>query len=257
MAVQNESPLDNGPFLSKRRTRNALVLALAVLVGLVLVCAAVIVPMAVTGSVFFSTAAEVAPTDSPTRSSPNESPSQMPSIAQSNSQTPAPTENPTAFPTTRIPTLFPTTQMPTSSPTQMPTLSPTTQMPTVPPTTQMPTSSPTQMPTLFVDPNPVPDNPPRGYFNYDINDNDYGPNAWDNVDTSESFLKEFDRNGFGAWKGHLAAKDPTKNRCSDDDRSPRNLSGALANEACQSGHEIRTKVCCTKVSVLSLCLSSA
>jgi len=247
MAVQNESPLDNGPFLSKRRTRNALVLALAVLVGLVLVCAAVIVPMAVTGSVFFSTAAEVAPTDSPTRSSPNESPSQMPSIAQSNSQTPAPTENPTAFPTTRIPTLFPTTPMPTSSPTQMPTLSPTT---------QMPTSAPTQMPTLFVEPNPVPDNPPRGYFNYDINDNDYGPNAWDNVDTSESFLKEFDRDGFGAWKGHLAALDPTKNRCSADDRSPRNLSGALATEACQSGHEIRTKVC-TKVSVSSLFLSSS
>jgi hypothetical protein len=102
-----------------------------------------------------------------------------------------------------------------------------------------------------VPPNPVPNNPGRGYFNYDINDNEYGPNKWDRVDTSQHPLREFGPNGFGPWDGHLD-DDPATNKCSrsDEKQSPKNLVSTLLgcdnkiNPTCEcdAGHEIRTSV---------------
>jgi hypothetical protein len=46
---------------------------------------------------------------------------------------------------------------------------------------------------LWVPPNPVPDNPPGSYFNYDENDDKYGPSAWKKVNTQNHPLREFSR----------------------------------------------------------------
>lgn len=97
----------------------------------------------------------------------------------------------------------------------------------------------------YVEPNPVPNDPPRGYFNYDADDPSYGPDAWGSVDTSSGhFLREFDRRrngGYGPWRGHLRDVDPTRNRCGGPDRkqSPKDL---IATVPCEAIHEIRTKV---------------
>ena len=102
-----------------------------------------------------------------------------------------------------------------------------------------------------MEPNPVPTNPPQGYFNYDINDENYGPDVWDRVDTSNHYMREFGPDGFGAWKDSLQ-DDPTENRCttSGTRQSPKDLvqedgiiiAGDGNDGICDAGHEIRTRV---------------
>jgi hypothetical protein len=106
----------------------------------------------------------------------------------------------------------------------------------------------------YIPVNPVPDNPPRGYFNYDPDDNDYGPRRWSRVDTSQHPLQEFTyATGWGPFLGHLEDKEPLLNRCGDRDRrqSPKDLTStggvpcALLDDRlcdCDAHHEIRTKV---------------
>lgn len=118
-----------------------------------------------------------------------------------------------------------------------------TPAPTAAPTAAL-TSSPVDRPTTeedHVPPNPVPRDPRKGYFNYDLRDNRYGPNKWRNVDTSDHFLKELGTaDGFGAWAGHLHKYDPVQNRCGWQPRtqSPKNVYGTTE---CRAWHEIRTR----------------
>ena len=163
-----------------------------------------------------------------------------------------PTSAPTAFHTTQpsssmsptnVPSMEPTMK-PSNGPSLLPSVIPTTtpsELPTNAPTTT-PTPGPTPAPTMeYIPVNAVPDNPPRGYFNYDRNDYRYGPNAWHRIDTSQSFLREFGWNGWGPWRGHITDVDPTLNVCDGPDRkqSPKNL---YATMECDAHHEIRTAV---------------
>jgi len=149
---------------------------------------------------------------------------------------------------------------PAPTPPTVPTISPTS-------STEQPSPTPTGAPTLlYVKPNPVPKNPRPDYFNYDLEDTNYGPGlqqkngsekalAWSKVDTSQHWLREFTAaSGFGPYQGHLERKTPLKNRCNGPlyRQSPKDLGGNPEsmdeNEGyapCLSGHEIRTK-CGTK-----------
>lgn len=180
-----------------------------------------------------STSPSVIPTTSPSIS-PSTAPSTSPSAYPSSQPSSQPSASPTSTPTTSQPT-----EEPSSSPTKEPTEEPTKE-PTRTPTTEVPTSAPT---IGYVDQNPVPNNPPNGYFNYDTNDNRYGPRRWGNVDTSNHWLKEFTNEGWGPYQGHLHSKEPLLNKCDYPDRrqSPKNLvnSGGLE---CDMHHEIRTRV---------------
>lgn len=126
---------------------------------------------------------------------------------------------------------------PSRYPSSRPSLSPS----------DIPTSAPSvPLVDLFVDPNPIPSNPSPTYFNYDENDSDYGPGEWAKVDTSNSSMKEFSEEGFGAWQGHLADQDVTKNRCDPstrDEQSPLDLRQSDESEAiCDAVHQIRSRV---------------
>jgi hypothetical protein len=94
---------------------------------------------------------------------------------------------------------------------------------------------------VYVPVNPVPANPEQGYFNYDTNDLNYGPDAWERVDTSSHWIREFGQNGFGIWEGFFP-RDLTRNKCGGRIRkqSPKNLT---PNAECEAHHEIRTEVC--------------
>lgn len=172
-------------------------------------------------------------------STPSATPSNTPSSVPSNAPTTLPTSPPTALPT------IPPTTLPTVPPTVVPTSIPTT----LAPTTSVPTAVPTMttpLPVLMFPPNPVPSNPYAGYFNYDPTDSDYGPDEWGDVDTSNSYLKEFSNNGFGTWRGHLGERDPTKNRCdprSRDFQSPIDLYQTVgeAEAVCDAPHQIRSR----------------
>lgn len=106
---------------------------------------------------------------------------------------------------------------------------------------------------------PVPQNPPRGYFNYDIRDSSlYGPgypamirdddgfkivyqnNAWKFVQNPNNFYwREFTNNGFGAWSGSLATRDFSENQCGNVGmQSPIDI--RLSGVACVEHHQIRT-----------------
>ena len=159
---------------------------------------------------------------------PTNVPGPTPTFAPSASHpTPKPTSNPT-----RVPTPKPT-EGPTKDPTKSPTVSPTSS-PTNPPT-----ASPTPRPTVaYIPPNPVPPNPPRGYFNYDPT-SEYGPHRWHLVDTSEHPLREFSDDGWGVWEKHISGL--TWNMCDRPDRkqSPKNM---IQTIQCDAHHEIRTWV---------------
>ena len=116
---------------------------------------------------------------------------------------------------------------PSASPNEVNSASPTTSY------FEPPTSS-------YVEPNPVPMNPPRGYFNYDVDDMVYGPSKWHRVDTSQHPLIEFGPKGFGPWKGHLPYQ-PSQNLCGSRDRkqSPKDM---VRSVECDAHHEIRTYV---------------
>ena len=139
---------------------------------------------------------------------------------------------------------------PTHKPTESPTISPNpTEHPTSEPTTAAPSSRPTEE-------DPYPENetplfPPASYFNYDTREESrYGPgtpglvyqdgqftvayqnNAWDNVILpKDSYWSEFDKNGFGAWKGVLAKRNPLVNQCGNvGEQSP--IDVRLSGVAC-------------------------
>ena len=188
---------------------------------------------------------------------PSSAPIAIPSQDPSYKPTTVPTISPSSTPTTS-PTASPTMERISNDSSSAPTLSPTTSSPTWSPTdspetlsTFVPSESATSTTTIasaltedneasmtFV-PNPVPPNPPPWYFNYDINDNEYGPNAWGNVDVSNHFLKEFTAEGWGPLQGHLEAKMPLLNRCGGRERrqSPKNV---FDQDICESHHEIRS-----------------
>lgn len=113
--------------------------------------------------------------------------------------------------------------------------------------------------------NPVPLNPPRGYFNYDVSRNArYGPgypsyyqygnefriryenNAWGNVqkiDNFDYYWDEFggDGIGWGAWKGVLANHNMVQSVCSSgNNQSPIDI--RLSGVACVETHQIRHRV---------------
>jgi len=151
------------------------------------------------------------------------------------------TASPTAAPITQAPTALPTALNVTTS---SPTLSPTVNNATAAPTTAAPSTAAPTPETLFVPPNPVPDNPDRTYFNYDLSDSDYGPDKWDDVDTSRNNdLLEFGNDGFGPFEGHWD-RDPATNRCGrDGSMSPVDLVQTDGPESeCDAPHEIRTRV---------------
>jgi hypothetical protein len=124
---------------------------------------------------------------------------------------------------------------PTSSP--APTPSPTT--------STQPSAHPT-MAEFYVAPNPVPENPPKWYFNYNLTDNRYGPDGWRRINMGGSYFEEFGENGFGTWDNHLIdhVSDPTTNRCDDvGKQSPVDLIKTTGSGAeCTAAHQIRTRV---------------
>ena len=164
------------------------------------------------------------PSDSPSSqpsASPSDSPSSQPSASPS--LLPEPSDSPTSQPSAS-PSKSPE---PSDSPSSHPSFSPS----------EVKTASPT---SSYVEPNPVPRNPPRGYFNYDVNDMQYGPSKWHQVDTSQHPLIEFGPQGFGPWKGHLTYE-PRQNLCRSRDKkqSPKDMNPSVK---CDAHHEIRTRV---------------
>jgi len=141
-------------------------------------------------------------------------------------------------PSTNAPSPMPSSS-PTTLPSQLPSESPTlfpSQIPSVPPS-QIPSGSPSLDPFPPVE---SPRNPETGYFNYD-DSSTYGPGNWGSVKTPNNFYwEEFDDNGFGAWDGYLAKRDPSKNICETGDRqSPIDLKESGAT--CHEFHEIRDR----------------
>lgn len=123
-----------------------------------------------------------------------------------------------------------------------PTTSPA---PTPSPTTSQPSAHPT-MAEFYVPPNPVPENPPKWYFNYNITDKRYGPDGWRKINMGGSYFEEFGENGFGTWDNHLIdhVSDPTTNRCDDAGKqSPVDVIKTTgAGAECTAAHQIRTRV---------------
>ena len=137
-----------------------------------------------------------------------------------------------------------TPEDPTNTPTSSPTSSPSSIPSDLP--SNVPSETPTSRPTPDPIPvNPVPLNPPPGYFNYDDN-TPYGPSNWHLVDTSGTWLREFGKDGWGAWKGirrnnkNTKDEDLTQNLCNANVRkqSPKDMV-EIVN--CSATHEIRTK----------------
>ncbi|KAL3902608.1 MAG: hypothetical protein SGARI_005753, partial [Bacillariaceae sp.] len=150
----------------------------------------------------------------------------------------APSSIPSDMPS-MIPSDFPST-MPSDIPSDMPSQTPSTApslMPSQHPSTA-PSTTPTASPTKFeVDPHPIPNNAPRGYFNYDSS-SDYGPHRWSRVDTSRHPLREFRPDGWGPFRG-LFDESITDNQCGGPERrqSPKDMSPTIV---CDAHHEIRT-----------------
>mmetsp|Transcript_38112 Transcript_38112/g.92700 ORF Transcript_38112/g.92700 Transcript_38112/m.92700 type:complete len:620 (+) Transcript_38112:1-1860(+) len=154
----------------------------------------------------------------------------------------------TSMPDDMLPVSSSSLPIPTTAPTDMPISSPTSSPSTIP--SDLPSDAPSETPTFRPTPdpvpvNPVPLNPPPGYFNYDDN-TPYGPKNWHLVDTSNTWLREFGKDGWGAWKGirrnnkNNKDEDLTQNLCGANVRkqSPKDMV-EIVN--CSATHEIRTK----------------
>lgn len=142
-------------------------------------------------------------------------------------------------PSTNAPSPMPSSG-PSSLPSQLPSEAPTllpSQYPSALPS-QMPSTSPTVDPFPPVD---LPKDPKTGYFNYNDETSEYGPANWGSVRTPSKFYwREFDDNGFGAWKGYLEKRNPSKNICESGKRqSPVDLKESGAT--CHEFHEIRDR----------------
>ena len=111
--------------------------------------------------------------------------------------------------------------------------------------------------------NAIPLNPPIGYFNYDLHDdNPYGPgvpdffhdanghfavhyrnNGWANVQMpdDDDYWNEFGPNGWGPWKNILTDRNMKENQCGNlAGQSPIDI--RLSGVACVEHHQIRTRV---------------
>jgi len=85
---------------------------------------------------------------------------------------------------------------------------------------------------------PVPRNPPPGYFNYDMNDMNYGPNAWHKIPATQTDAYKY-------WKDleKYMPADMAKNTCNskgdfnDNRASPVNLRNTDDN--CKEYHQLR------------------
>jgi hypothetical protein len=160
---------------------------------------------------------------------------------------------PTSSPTT-TPTAFPNTATPSQEPTESPSFKPT------PSPTDAPSASPVQPPDPYPE-NAIPWVPGPSYFNYNTTvGSEYGPghigfsqvdnkmvilykeNSWTNVEPpSNSYWKEFDRHGFGAWKGVLESRQPDRNRCGRVGlQSP--IDVRANTDHCPEFHEVRSLV---------------
>ena len=155
------------------------------------------------------------------------------------------------------------TDQPTPAPINRQTKPPSaTQSHTAEPTRRSRTDSPTKAPTG--DPYPV-NNPPffpsTSYFNYDTRQNSrFGPgypefvytekgfllefqnNGWAKTKlASDSYWREFDDPGYGAWAGILAGRNLEGNQCGNiGHQSP--IDVRMSGVACLEHHQIRTRV---------------
>ena len=111
----------------------------------------------------------------------------------------APSASPSSSPTSQP------SQAPTSEPSSGPTDSPTTAPSELP--SPQPTIPPTAIPTVEAFPdipvNDVPNPRYQGYFNYNLNDRQFGPNGWRGINMDGTYFREFGQDGFGTWKGYL------------------------------------------------------
>ena len=107
-------------------------------------------------------------------------------------------------------------KIPTEAPTEAPTSNPT----------KSPTFAWAIPPTVWFPANPVPKNPPRGYYNYDVNDLEYGPSAWNEVSARNSDEYKY-------WRKYEEYLNPnlSKNYCrsKDDRQSPIDLNAKVVN----------------------------
>jgi len=87
----------------------------------------------------------------------------------------------------------------------------------------------------------APEDPDRGYFNFDVSDSNYGPKAWGKVSAKSTdeynYWKEYDE---------YLKPDLTENYCGSTDKnkkraSPIDLNEKVINEVCLEYHEIRDK----------------
>ena len=134
---------------------------------------------------------------------------------------------------------------PSEAPSSIPSDSPSSipsDVPSIVPS-QSPSQTPTASPTFKLLPvNPVPDDVDPTYFNYDPTSR-YGPHNWKIVDTTNSWLGQFGKDGWGPWSGirDERSDELTKMICNapNGQQSPKDLRGLGWN--CSSIHEIRTK----------------
>lgn len=123
---------------------------------------------------------------------------------------------------------------PTNAP---PTNAPPTNKPFIPQIMSSTQNGDIRDPTILA--SEVPRNPDRGYFNFDINDNNYGPDAWDDVHARSTDEYEY-------WKEYKEYLNPdlTDNYCRPKNNkraSPIDLNEKVINDVCLEYHEIRDK----------------
>ena len=182
-------------------------------------------------------------TDEPTTAEPSGLPTLSPAITEDSStttSTPIPTTKPTEEPT-ESPTGSPVSDPPTAAPiTPEPSAGPTAS-----PVETLPTSSPTKGPTSeFID-NSEPDDPPGGYFNYDLQ-SDFGPKKWHKVKPQKT-------EEYNYWKEFkdVIKEDLDKNYCdSSAQQSPINVFDA--GGTCLEYHQIRDRVGALLLSLLNV-----
>lgn len=87
----------------------------------------------------------------------------------------------------------------------------------------------------------VPDDPPDGYYNFDADDKNYGPSAWDEVEEEETDEYEYWKE-FEDFLGDIKLSKNYCNRENNEDRaSPVELNRGVINAECNAYHEIRDR----------------
>ena len=183
--------------------------------------------------------------DEPTTAEPSGLPTLSPAITEDSSTTTISTPSPTTK-TTEEPTESPTGSPVSDPPTAAPITTEPSAGPTASPVETLPTSSPTKGPTSeFID-NSEPDDPPGGYFNYDLQ-SDFGPKKWHKVKPQKT-------EEYNYWKEFkdVIKEDLDKNYCdSSAQQSPINVFDA--GGTCLEYHQIRDRVGITCTYISSEC----